>query len=333
MYRKGFRVAASFVAGLLPVLFLCSCALIRPSIGYEKIVLGENSEKLPVYLATLRNGGAEVSISNLGARIRSLKVPDRSGRLCEVLRAAGCAGVWEIGNDTVCGMLTAYPPASQASHILAEYVWRMEPFRNDDEVGVRMSRRPARYGPDKLGPGYIEVVYSLSSDRELRLEYSVRGVDPGMRQLCNPLLFNLSGSVSDTVIDQQAAVISSIYCPPDSGHIAVEDSPFDLRQPELIGRQIELMGSESGLKGRWMIGSPERDIDLAASLYNPGNGIYLEIFTDKDLLEVDTVSTARLAGEAPNSSISFIPLSSGNRRNSAPDGLHRSQTIYRFSTI
>jgi len=331
MNGKGFRITASLVAGFLPVCLLSSCALLRPSAGIEKIVLGENPEKLPVYLMTLRNGGAEVSISNLGARICSLKVPDRSGKLRELLRVADNAGT--KSKNSICGMLTAYPPEARKSSLLAEYVWRMEPFRNDEEVGVRMSRRPRRYGRDKLGPGYIELVYSLSKNRELKIEHSVRGVSPEMHHLCNPLLFNLSGPASDSVLDHQVAVISSIYCPPDSARIAVKDSPYDLRHPELIGRQIERMGNEGGLKGRWMTGNPEAEINLAASLYNPENKIYMEVFTNSDLLEVDTIDTARLAGEEPNSSISFIPVSSAGRNGSSPDGLQRSKTVYRFSTI
>lgn len=192
MYSKSFRFASLSVLIMLSALMLSSCAIVRPPAGYEKIVLGENSEKLPVYLMTLRNGGAEVSISNLGGRIRSIRVPDRCGKLREVLQARPQDFPFAVGDESLIGALIPYPPASERLQAFAGYIWRMEPFKKGSKVGVRLSRRPRRYGSDILGDGFIEVVCSLSKDRALKLEYITRGGSKDIGKLCNPLSLNFS---------------------------------------------------------------------------------------------------------------------------------------------
>src|SRR2546422_600538 len=81
---------------------LLGCASVAPPALHQVThqAFGKTSDGTPVDLYTLRNAkGAEVRISNYGGIVVSLKVPDRKGRLGDVV----------LGYDDLAGYLKASP--------------------------------------------------------------------------------------------------------------------------------------------------------------------------------------------------------------------------------
>ncbi|HKO28701.1 MAG TPA: aldose epimerase family protein, partial [Solirubrobacteraceae bacterium] len=156
-------------------------------------------------------------------------------------------------------------------------------------------------------PGTVrnEVVYSVTADRALRIEYRASTDRPTVVNLTHHTYFNLAGEGSGDVYDQLLAVNAAVFQPVDSSQIpigfaGVANTPFDFRAMKPIGRDIRgvsgdgQFGVTRGYDHNWVLrgGSGYR---LAAVAFDPGSGIVLWTYTDQPGIQV--YSGNFLAGE------------------------------------
>jgi aldose 1-epimerase len=213
--------------------------------------------------------GVEVRAMTYGATIISVRVPDRAGRVDDVvlgfdniddyLSKARFFGtvVGRYGNRIGKGRFTLDGSTIQlttnngASHLhggvkgFDKVVWKAEPFERDGIAGVTFTYRSA--DGEEGYPGAVEarVAYSLTPRNELILEYTARTNKATPINLTNHSYFNLAGRGRGDILSHQLRLFADRYTPTDAEQIptgeiaAVAGTPFDFRTPAAIGTRID----------------------------------------------------------------------------------------------
>lgn len=224
-----------------------------------------NSPKGDIEYFRLENkSGASVILSNLGAGIVEVNVPDRNGKMENVSLAYKSPESY-FGDGPCMGKT----PGRYANRIAKGHLeidgktydleinngpnhlhGGTEGFANKLWKGVTeggkvifMLSSPAG---DQNYPGnlHAEVTYSWSDDNELRIEYRAKSDADTVVNLTNHAYFNLSGENSGTVLDHTLKLHSSRWLPTDdtlipTGELApVEGTPMDFRSPKKLGKDI-----------------------------------------------------------------------------------------------
>jgi aldose 1-epimerase len=178
-------------------------------------------------------------------------------------------------------------------------LWEAAPVRSGAGARLRL-----RYiDPDGTNgfPGTTtnEVVYTVTADRALRIEYRVSTDAPTVVSLTNHTYFNLAGEGSGEVYDQLLAVAGDRVLAVDDlgipvGFLGVSGTPFDFRRMKPIGRDLragggalaEQLRSARGYDHNWTLsGTGYR---LAAVASDPASGIALWTYTDRPGVQVYT---------------------------------------------
>jgi aldose 1-epimerase len=277
-----------------------------PKISWGKTVDGES-----VDLYTLSNArGAQAQITNYGGVVVSLKVPDRSGAMGDVV----------AGFDNLAGYLTP-PPYFGA--IIGRYGNRIGKARfslngveymlakNDGENTLHGGIR----GFDKrvwqakgLSPQSIElaylskdgeegfpgnlsavVTYTLTDANELKIDYSATTDKDTVVNLTNHSYFNLGGQGEGDILGNQVLINADRFTPVDKGLIptgelkSVAGTPFDFRMARTVGERIEQKDQQlilgRGYDHNFVLNRSGSGLESAAKVVEPKSGRVLEVLT------------------------------------------------------
>lgn len=265
-----------------------------------------------VYLYTLRNrNGVEVSITNYGGIITSWLAPDRTGKPGDIV----------LGFDSLSGYL-AKPPYFGA--IIGRYGNRIGKgtFRIDNNTYTLAKNNGENHlhggnkGFDKvvwdavpgdstqtltlhyLSPdgdeGYpgnlkVTVVYTLTDDNELVIDYSAETDKPTVVNLTSHSYFNLTGDVSNNILGHTLQVNAEKYTPVDTGLIPtgelrdVKGTPFDFLTPHTIGERIAAV--DGGYDHNFVLSRKGNDLEWVATLADSLSGRKLEVYTTEPGLQ------------------------------------------------
>ncbi|MBR5034157.1 MAG: galactose mutarotase [Bacteroidales bacterium] len=308
----------------LALLMLVSCAPKKSALtvsGLDPANFKATYNDFPVALYTLKNNaGMEVCITNFGGRIVSIAVPDRKGVMRDVVlgfdRIADYfpennesnfgAVIGRYGNRINQGRITidgeTYQlPQNNYGHCLhgGPEGWHYKVFAvvEADESHIKL----ALESPDRDAgfPGTVNasVTYTLLPNNSLDIAYEAVTDSPTVINMTNHSYFNLSGDPANhTILDDELMICASGFTPIDdtfmtSGEIApVEGTPFDFREPKLIGERItednQQLANGHGYDHNWVLDT-EGDITReAAELYCPATGIDMKIYTTEPGLQV-----------------------------------------------
>jgi len=215
--------------------------------------------------------GMEVELTNYGATVLSIKVPDRTGKVGEVTLGYDKLGEWEkgrsffgaivgrFGNRIAQGRFTldghAYHiPTNDGPNMLHggetgfhQRLWTVGTV--DDDGTGRSSVKLTYVSPDgEQGfPGTLtsEVTYSLGSENELVIDYRLTADAPTVANLTSHIYFNLAGDDHGSVLDHEIRIDADRYTITDETMIPtgelpeVEGTPMDFRSPQRIGARID----------------------------------------------------------------------------------------------
>lgn len=264
-------------------------------------------EGKPVTEYTLSNtSGMQVSISNYGGAISKLIVPDKNGQPGDVVFGfENLEGFLQKTNPYFGGLIGRYGnriakarftldgqtymlPANNGENSLHggekgfdKVYWNIEKMSGDSSLKLTYKSPDGEQGyPGNLD---VTVLYTLSSANELKIEYNAVTDKPTPVNLTSHAYFNLSAGTDSTILGHELMLNAAQYTPVDEALIPtgkleeVKGGPMDFNNPKLIGRDItEVKG---GYDHNWVLSRKGPGLELAASLYHPGSGRFMEVFT------------------------------------------------------
>ena len=269
-------------------------------------------EGKPTALYVLKNkNGAEACITNYGGRLVSVMVPDKNGKMTDVVLGYDNIGqyvqsdgnygalIGRYGNRINQGKFTLDDieytlPQNNGAHCLhggpQGYHARMWDAKqlNDQALELTYLSKDGEAGfPGNLD---IKVTYTLTDDNAVGIKYEATTDKKTVVNLTNHSYFNLSGVPGSDVLDQLVMINADNYTPVDStlipvGISPVDGTPLDLRTPVAIGKQINdpfqqwQFGRGYDLNG--VLNTNGDKNVLAAKAYSPTSGIALEVYTNE----------------------------------------------------
>ncbi len=262
-------------------------------------------------LFTLRNlNGLEMQVTNYGGIITSLKVPDKAGNFGDIMLGYDNlqgyvdnnpyfgAIIGRYGNRIARGKFVLDSTEYQlevnnlGNHLhggltgFDKVLWDADTMINEDGVGVKFS-----YTSKDMEEGYpgnlqTEVTYFLGNDNTLTFDYQATTDKKTVVNLTNHAYYNLGNS--ENILDHELMLNADQYLEVDSTLIPVEialvdDTPFDFRSAKSIGQDIDQhhiqLEHGGGYDHCWVINQTGEELALAATLFEPNSGRFMEVFT------------------------------------------------------
>ena len=279
----------------------------------------------PVDAYALRNArGMTVKILTYGGIINEIHVPDRSGKMANVVlgypdlsgyrneqdtyfgavigRYANriAKGRFSLGGKTFSLTVNNGPNALHGG--LAGFdkaVWRATASAGSGPAVLRLKHVSSDGDQGYPGTLSLQVTYRLNDDDALHIAYDAESDKDTVINLTNHTYFNLAGEASGDVTNQMLTIDADRYTPVDptlipTGELApVDGTPFDFRKSRAIGSQLrdgdpQLLIAH-GYDHNWVLnraaGAPP---SVAVRGVDPASGRTVEILTTEPGVQVYT---------------------------------------------
>jgi len=286
----------------------------------QKTDWGKTEDGTPVQLYTLSNSkGMVAKISTYGAILTELHVPDRTGKMDDVVLGFSDLKTYLAGHPyfgstvgryanriakgkfTLNGKEYTLAVNNGPNHLhgglkgFDKQVWRAEPVGSTDGQAVKFSY-VSRDGEEGYpGTVSVEVTYTLTERNEIRIDYRATTDKDTPINLTNHSYFNLSGEGSGEILDHELMLEAGRYTPADetlipTGEIApVKGTPLDFTSPHKIGERIDqIPASVGGYDHNFVLNSEGKSLALAARVYDPKSGRLLEMQTTEPGVQLYT---------------------------------------------
>ena len=304
---------------LLVISTLISCTKKTVS-NIEEHAFDTISVDKKISLYTLENkNGIVIQVTNFGARIVTLFTPDKNGKMEDIVlgyenidrylnnngeRFLG-ATIGRYGNRIAEGKFTIdsityqVPQNNNGQSLHGGLLGFDMVVWNVDSVSENMIHFSYVSVDGEQGyPGNLDVkmIYTLTDDNELKIVYSATTDKKTPINLTHHSFFNLKGEGNGTINDHVLYINADKYTPVDSvliptGEIAdVENTPFDFRTPTAIGLRVDENNAQlkvgKGYDHNFVLNrKTTSEMELAASVYEPASGRFMEIFTTEPGLQ------------------------------------------------
>ena len=264
-----------------------------------------------IAIYTLKNShGMEVAITNYGATVVSIKVPDKSNKLADVA----------LGYDNVKGYVN---DKSYFGATIGRYANRIA--KGQFSLDGKTYQIPANDGPNALHGGHagfnkriwtakelpgnalemryvskdgeegfpgnltVTVTFTLTEKNELRFDYHATTDKDTVVNLTNHSYFNLAGQGNGDILGTELTLHASKFTPVDSTLIptgelrAVKGTPFDFTTPHKIGERIndqnEQLKLGRGYDHNFVLDRTKAGMFHAAQAYDSRSGRVLDVYT------------------------------------------------------
>ena len=275
-----------------------------------------------VGLFSLSNSsGIVVRITNFGARIVSLCVPDREGRLCDVVQGFDRLEDYfpENHSSDFGAVIGRYANRLAGGRIVVDGVeyqlpqnngpnclhggpvgWQYAVYYVVEASQQRLALSMLSPDGDNGFPGNVRVnvTYTLGDDNGLRIDYRATTDRATVINMTNHSYWNLNGDLGSSMLNHILQIDADRFTPIDDvsiplgEHLPVAGTPMDFRSPKAVGRDIEAdfeqLRKGSGYDHNWVLNMPRGLERPAATLQSPLTGIVLEVYTDAPGVQVYT---------------------------------------------
>jgi aldose 1-epimerase len=281
-------------------------------------VFGTRADGTHIELYTLTNtAGLEARVMTYGGTLVSLRVPDRAGKLGDVVLGFDSLQpylaehpyfgslIGRYANRIAHGRFTldgrTYTLACNdgpnhlhgGPHGFHTAMWRAH--AEDNEI-AQLALSYSSHDGEEGYPGNldVEVRYALTDANELRLDYKATTDAPTIVNLTNHVYFNLAGQ--GTILEHVLRVHASRYVPLDQTRIPlgvpapVAGTPFDFTTPQRLGARIHDAHGQlrigPGYDHCWVLDKRAGEMTVAAELFDPATGRVMTVRTTQPGLQV-----------------------------------------------
>ncbi|NDW19775.1 galactose mutarotase [Dysgonomonas sp. 216] len=266
----------------------------------------------------VNKSGAEITVTNYGAKVVSLMVPDKSGKLVDVV----------LGHDTIAEYLKSEEPyfgavCGRTANRIAngkftlegkEYTLAVNNGPNNLHGGIKgfnsvvwdakqtdaqtVELTYLSVDGEEGFPGNLstKIIYKLTDDNALDIAYEATTDKTTIINLTNHSYFNLSGAGDPSIADHVLKMYADEFLPADETSIPygkpekVVGTPMDFTTPHEIGERInedfEPLIFGRGYDHTFIMNKKEGD--LALTCYSPKTGIVLDTYTTEPGVQVYT---------------------------------------------
>lgn len=301
------------------LLAACSSMPTNPTLTSRHFGVDSNGQ--PATLWTLSNGHMEIDVTDHGATLVAVRVPDRAGFAGDVIlgfddvtgyqsdanQYFGCS-TGRVCNRIANGEFTLegydYVLAKNNGphHLhgggprsLDKVHWQADASASDSETPSIQFTYLSRDGEEGYpGELYVSVTYTLTAEDQVQIDYEARTNKRTLVNLTNHAYWNLGGAGSDTVLDHTLQVDADNYTPTDEGLIPTGEiatvlaTPFDFRQPMGLGVHIEALAKTPalGYDHNLVLNGMAGTLRQVAELHHAGSGRSMTIETTEPALQV-----------------------------------------------
>ncbi len=297
---------------------LCTlfCGLVACVILFASTALAQVKDFDSIKLYTLKNeSGMTVRVTNYGAIVTSIIVPDRNGKQADV--ALGYdrvedyinavdkpyfgAVVGRYGNRIAKGEFTldgetySLLKNNGENHLhggaigFDKVVWTVDEYVEGQALTLSYLAKDKEEGyPGNL---QLKITYTLADDNSLVVDYHATTDRATPVNVTQHTYFNLKGEGQGTILDHQLMLNAKKFTPVDESLIptgempTVAGTPFDFTTPKAIGRDIGQQNEQLvfglGYDHNWILDTDgqEGELSLAAKVHEPSSGRVMEIYT------------------------------------------------------
>jgi len=309
------------------VLFVVSAALAQEAamakgkLQVRKATFGKTADGKPVDLYTLTNSnGLEVRAMTYGGIIVSMRVPDRKGKLADVV----------LGHDDFDGYLVNPPyfgaivgryanriangtftldgvkytlPKNDGQNTLHggligfnKVIWEAKEFKNAKGVGVAFNYLSKDGEEGFPGNLKVKVSYTLTNENQLIIDYEATTDKATPLNLTQHTYFNLAGEGNGDILGHEVMLNADRFTPAEktlipTGEIRpVKETPLDFTTPTTIGSRIndnyEQLVIGHGYDHNFVIKRKDNSLTLAARAREPNSGRVLEVYTTEPAVQL-----------------------------------------------
>ncbi|MBO4341102.1 MAG: galactose mutarotase [Bacteroidales bacterium] len=255
---------------------------------------------------TLRGGNLEMKVTDYGARVLSLLVPDRNGVRADVIVGyetledyLACPGerffgaaIGRVANRiggarfTLDGKEYRLARNDNGNTLHGGFegfdrvMWNVDSVSDRVIVFSLLDHDCHEGWPGNLN---VKMVYELTEDNAFKVSYTATTDAPTLCNLTHHSFFNLTGDSSSKIVEHLLQISARAYLPVDGNLIPtgevrhVEGTPFDFREGKSIGRDIDAAG---GYDHNWCLDG--KGLRRVATLYEPHSGRSMDVFTDQN---------------------------------------------------
>jgi aldose 1-epimerase len=347
----------------------------------EKKPFGKFEGKV-VDLYTLTNAkGVMMRVTNYGGIVVSLLVPDKHGKIDDIVLGYNNLEDY-VKNNPYFGSIVGRSGnrIGKAKFILDgrgytltkndgenslhggikgfdKALWDAKAMTSDAHVSVALKHLSKDGEEGFPGNLNVTVTYTLTNDNTFQIDYLATTDKPTVVNLTNHSYFNLAGEGSGDILQHELMMNADQFTPidprliPTGELLSVEGTPMDFRKPTAIGARInagdEQLKFSKGYDHNWVLNKQQGTMTLAATVYEPKSGQFMEIYTLEPGIQFYSGNflDGSIIGKSgqPYDSRSGLCLEtqhfpdSPNQPNFPsvvlrPGDVYRTTTIYKFST-
>ena len=285
-------------------------AMIPDKKNFEDTVDGKQTD-----LYVLKNhNGMTAAITNYGGRLVSLLVPDKDGKMTDVVVGFNSledyakstesyfgATIGRVGNRIAKGEFSLDGKKytlfkNNGPNTLhggkkgfQAVVWDASQPNDSTVLFTYLSKDMEEGFPGNLN---VKVTYSLTGDNGFKCEYEATTDKKTVVNLTNHAFFNLNGEGSGTILNHSVQLFADGYTPIDSTMIPtgkiepVAGTPFDFTKPVTIGARIEQDNQQlkygNGYDHNFVLNETKvNGLNHAATVIGDQSGIVMDIYTEE----------------------------------------------------
>ena len=284
------------------------------SVSAETFLKGHENEGISLH--TISNGkGMEAQITNFGAIVVTLTVPDKNGKLDDVvLGYDNISGYFDnapyfgavIGRHAnriegasfeLNGVLYNLEKNEKENHLhggskgFHKVVWKVDDGFKEGSNSITLSYRSVDGEQNYPGNLDVKVTYSITDDNSLEIEYFAISDKDTVVNLTNHTYFNLSGKEKNDILDHELKIYADNFTPIDqycipTGEIRdVHGTPLDFTEmkpirSDIFSDDIQIVYG-NGFDHNWVLNSKGDSSQKAAEVYDSLSGRKMEVYTTK----------------------------------------------------